>query len=260
MSEKIIYVVGIGPGNIDFITLEAKSIIENADFIIGYTKYVEIVKQNFPSIPAEKYLQTGMTKEIERCQKALEKANENNTVCIVCSGDSGVYGMASLVLELAVKFPQVKVQVVAGVTAALSGGAILGSPLTCDFITISLSDYLMPSEKIEKRLRCSSMGDLVTVLYNAKSKTRPNALENACKILLEEREEKTVCAVVKNIGRKDCDYFFCTLKELSNLSNTKTKFEVDMFCTVFIGNSETKLIKHQNRFFMVNPRGYEKRM
>lgn len=256
---KKVFVVGIGPGKKEFMTEEAINIVLESDFVVGYSKYIQIIKENFPQIEENKFFQTGMMKEVERCQKALELASSNKKVALVCSGDSGVYGMASLVLELSKDFVDVEIEIVAGVSAALSGGAVLGSPLTVDFMVLSLSNLLMSQEKIDKKLKASSFGDLVLVLYNPKSKNRPNVLKNACKILLEDRNPNTICGIVKNIGREKQNFLFTTLEELSKDDfEEKNNFEIDMFCTVFIGNSETKLLEHQNRNFMVNPRGYEK--
>lgn len=244
--EKMIAVVGIGPGNLEQMTNEAEAAISNADLVVGYGKYVELVRRHFPQ---KNFFETGMMKEKERCLHALKEAESKN-VALVCSGDSCVYGMASLVMELAEGFPQVEIEIIPGVTAALSGGAILGSPLTADFLVLSLSDHLMPKEKIEKRLRASSLGDLSVAIYNPMSRTRPDALKNACKILLEDRDGGTVCGYVRNIGRENTEYGICTLAEMQNA-------KLDMFCTVFIGNSETKTIEINGRKYMLNPRGYK---
>ena len=226
-------------------TIEAEAAVSNADLIVGYGKYVELVRRHFPQ---KNFFETGMMKEKERCLHALEEAVSKN-VALVCSGDSCVYGMASLVMELAAEFPKVEIEILPGVTAALSGGAILGSPLTADFLVLSLSDHLMPKEKIEKRLKASSLGDLCVAIYNPMSRTRPNSLKNACEILLEDRPGGTVCGYVRNIGRENTEYGICTLEEMQNA-------ELDMFCTVFIGNSETKTIEINGRKYMLNPRGY----
>ena len=146
-------ITGIGPGRFGGMTIDAKAAVERADVIVGYTKYVELVKNAFPEIGGEKFVSTGMMKEEERCTIALEEAARGKEVALVCSGDSCIYGMASLALSLSEHFPLVEIEIVPGVTAAISGGAILGSPLTADFAVISLSNLLIPQEKIEKRLR-----------------------------------------------------------------------------------------------------------
>ena len=144
--EKVVYVVGIGPGDVYYLTQEAQNVLEHADAICGYKLYLDLIE---PEFPCEEYYSTGMTQEIDRCRWALEKANTGRRVVMVCSGDAGVYGMASPVLELAQDYPDVAVEVVPGLTAALSGGAVLGAPLAHDFCVISLSDRLTPWEVIE---------------------------------------------------------------------------------------------------------------
>ncbi len=163
----------------------------------------------------------------------------------MCSGDAGVYGMASPVLELLPEYPGVEVQVVAGVTAALSGAAALGAPLGHDFCVISLSDLLTPWEVIEKRLRCAAAGDFAVALYNPSSKRRSDHLRRACDILLEERGGETVCGLARNVGRAGQETRLLTLAELRDT-------ETDMFTTVFVGSSTTRNVGGR----MVTPRGY----
>ena len=160
--EKVVYVVGIGPGDVYYLTQEAQNVLEHADAICGYKLYLDLIE---PEFPCEEYYSTGMTKEIDRCRWALEKADTGRRVVMVCSGDAGVYGMASPLLELAQDYPDVAVEVVPGLTAALSGGAVLGAPLAHDFCVISLSDRLTPWEVIEKRLACAAQGDFCAALY-----------------------------------------------------------------------------------------------
>ena len=147
-----IYVVGIGAGSADGMTFEARNVLEKADVIVGYTVYAELVKKLFPE---KEYFVSAMKQEAERCRKAVEMAADGRNVAVVCSGDAGVYGMASLVYEIAADYENVEVSVVAGVSAMLSGGALVGAPLGHDFAVISLSDLLTPWEKIEKRLECN---------------------------------------------------------------------------------------------------------
>ena len=188
-----------------------------------------------------------MKKEIDRCKWALETAQSGKTVAMVCSGDSGVYGMAGLLLQLLHSYKDVEVEVVPGITAAISGAAVLGAPVGHDFCVISLSDLLTPWDLIVKRLELAAEGDFITCLYNPRSKKRIEHLTTACNIMLKHRSEDTVCGWVKNIGREGEEYRICTLKELDNEP-------IDMFTTVFIGSSQTKLVDGK----MVTPRGYEK--
>ena len=243
--EKIVYVVGIGPGDVYYLTQEAQSVLERVDVICGYKLYLDLIE---PEFPCEEYYATGMTKEIDRCRWALEKANTGKRVALVCSGDAGVYGMASPLLELAEDYPDVAVDVVPGLTAALSGGAVLGAPLAHDFCVISLSDRLTPWEVIEKRLACAAQGDFCVALYNPSSKGRPDYLQKAVRILRANgKGPETVCGLVRSIGREGQSARVLTLAELEDTP-------VDMFTTVFIGNRSTRVLAGR----MVTPRGYRK--
>ena len=243
MKRNLVYVVGLGPGNPQFLTAQAKTALENADVLCGYTVYIDLIR---PFYPEKEVHSTGMTKEIDRCRWALETAQSGKTVGLVCSGDAGVYGMASPILELTPNYPSVEIEVIPGLTAALSGGAVLGAPLAHDFCVISLSDRLTPWEMIEKRLACAAMGDFCVAIYNPSSKGRPDYLQRAVRILLQNgKSEETVCGIVRNIGREGQQSEIVTLRELENK-------QVDMFTTVYIGNKETKNIESK----MVTPRGY----
>lgn len=237
-----LYVVGIGPGKVEGMTMEAMEVLEHCETIAGYTVYIDLVKERFPN---KTYIVTSMRKEVERCRLALEAAAAGRETAMVCSGDAGVYGMAGLILELGQEFSEVEVIVVPGVSAVLSGGAVLGAPVGHDFAVISLSDLLTPWEVIERRLRCAAMGDMIICLYNPSSRKRKDYLEKACRIIMEEQSPETVCGYVKQIGREGQEYGVMTLKELEN-------YAADMFTTVFIGSSRTKNIGGR----MVTPRGY----
>lgn len=236
-----LFLVGIGPGSADGMTQAAKAALEQSEVLCGYTVYLDLVRQQYPD--KETYT-TPMTRELDRCRWAIDQAAEGKTVAMLCSGDAGVYGMAGPVLELA-EGKDVEIEVVPGVTAALSGAAILGAPLMHDFCVISLSDLLTPWEVIERRLRCAAAGDFSIALYNPRSKKRPDHLRRACEILLEEKSPDTVCGWVKNIGRPGQCHGLATLKDLGSL-------ELDMFTTVFIGASSTRNVNGR----MVTPRGY----
>lgn len=237
-----LYVVGIGCGSRNGLTLEAEQAILKSSLIVGYTVYTDQIKRFYPE---KECLSTGMRQEKDRVKLALEKASQGETVSLVCSGDSQLYGMAGLAIEMSAEYPDVEVETVAGVTAALSGGAVLGSPMTHDMAVISLSDLLTPIEKIVKRLRCAADGDFVIAIYNPSSKKRADYLMKACDIILEYRPSDTVCGYVRNIGREGQESRVLTLGELRDT-------QVDMFTTVFIGNSETKITGGK----MVTPRGY----
>ena len=186
-----------------------------------------------------------MTQEARRCQMALDLAKSGKTVALVCSGDSGIYGMAALVYELRGENSEPEVEVVPGLTAACSGGAVLGAPLTHDFAVISLSDRLTPWETIENRLRCAAEGNFAIAIYNPASHGRPDHLKRACDILLRVLPEERLCGIVRNIGREGQCSRILTLGELQAA-------DVDMFCTVFVGNSSTKVVNGA----LITPRGY----
>lgn len=237
-----IYVVGIGPGAYDQMTGKAIAALEKSDVIIGYTVYVDLVKEHFPE---KEMMTTPMKREVERCVLAFDEAKKGKTVSMICSGDAGVYGMAGLMYEVGVNYPEVELEIVAGVTAATGGAAVLGAPLIHDFCLISLSDLLTPWEKIEKRLLGASQADFVICLYNPSSRKRHDYLEKACDLMMQYKSPETVCGIVANIAREGETAQVMTLKELRDT-------KVDMFTTVFVGNSQTKEINGK----MVTPRGY----
>ncbi len=237
-----VIVVGIGPGNYENMTVRADRALAGCDTIIGYHVYVDLVKDRYPD---KEFLSTPMTKETQRCQMALDAAAAGKTVVMVCSGDSGIYGMAALIYELRGQQSQPQIEVVPGLTAACSGGALMGAPLTHDFAVISLSDRLTSWEKIEARLDAAARADLSMVLYNPSSHGRPDHLRRACDILLRTLPADRPCGVAQCIGRTGESY---TLMTLGQLRDT----QVDMFSTVFIGNEMTKVIGNS----LVTPRGY----
>lgn len=239
---KQIYVVGIGPGSYEQMTIKAAGILKSCDLIVGYTVYVDLIKEYFPD---KEMMTTPMKKEVERCRLAFEEADKGKDVAMICSGDAGVYGMAGLMYEIGTEYPDCRITVVPGVTAAVAGGAVLGAPLIHDFALISLSDLLTPWEKIEKRLECAAMADFVVCLYNPSSKKRYDYLQKACDIMMRYASEDTVCGIAANIGREGENGRTMSLKELRDT-------KVDMFTTVFIGNSQTKVVDGH----MVTPRGY----
>ena len=237
-----LFVVGLGPGDYDNMTVRADRALQSCDCIVGYHVYVDLVKDRYPG---KKTLTTPMTKEADRCRMALDAARSGENVAMVCSGDSGIYGMAALIYELRGEDAEPEIDVIPGLTAACSGAALLGAPLTHDFAVVSLSDRLTPWETIEKRLEAAAQADLSVVLYNPASHGRPDHLRRACGILLRTLPEDRPCGIARNIGREGQGRELLTLGQLKDA-------EVDMFCTVFIGNSATKLIGGE----LVTPRGY----
>lgn len=242
---KKLYVVGIGAGAEKYRTLEAVRALEQAEILVGYQVYLDLIPEFHTG---RELLSTGMTKEVDRCNMALEQAQQGKVVAMVCSGDSAVYGMAGLIYQLSQDYPEVELEIVSGVTAALTGGSLLGAPLSGDFVVLSLSDLLTPLDVMKKRIESAAMGDFVTVIYNPSSKKRGDYLKNACDIFLKYQKPDTVCGIVQHIGREGENYQLYTLETLRNVS-------VDMFTTVFIGNSQTMEISGK----MVTSRGYEKK-
>jgi len=242
MSNAKIFVIGTGPGEISQMTGKAHDALLSCDIIIGYQVYVDLVAEHFPG---KELIASPMTKEAERCELAAKKALEGKTVAVISSGDAGVYGMAGIMLETAQKYGA-EVEVIPGVTAALSGGAVLGAPLANDFAVISLSDLLTPWSVIEKRLSAAAAGDFAIAIYNPGSKTRREHLEKACRILLRHKPPDTPCGIVRNIGRNGQSYRLTTLSELAGA-------EVDMFMTIFVGNEQTIISGEK----MITKRGYK---
>ena len=223
-------------------TIHADRVLTACEVIVGYHVYVELVRNRYPD---KEFLNTPMTRETERCQMALDAARAGKEVAMVCSGDSGIYGMAGLLYELRGEEAEPEISVIPGLTAACSGGAILGAPLTHDFAVISLSDRLTAWETIEKRLEAAVAADLSIVLYNPASRGRPDYLCKACSILLRHLPADRPCGVARNIGRMGESGELLTLDQLLD-------YPADMFCTVFIGNAQTRIVAGR----LVTPRGY----
>ena len=240
--EHRIYIVGMGPGREDMMTWEAVRALEQADVIVGYTVYLDLLGSRFRN---KEMISTPMRREEERCRICFEEARKGKRVALVCSGDAGIYGMASLMYEIGREYPDTELVAAAGITAASSGAAVLGAPLNHDFCTVSLSDLLTPWEVIERRLEGAARGDFVIVLYNPSSRRRRDYLRQACSILLRTIEGSRVCGYVENIGRDGTRAEVCTLEELKDR-------EVNMFTTVFVGNSDSVILNGK----LITRRGY----
>lgn len=238
-----IYVTGLGPGAEDQMTIRARKVLERCSVIIGYTVYIDLIRDLFPG---KVFITTPMRREADRCRMAFEEAEKGQDVALVCSGDAGIYGMAGLICEIGKEYPETEIEIVPGLTAASAGAALLGAPLMHDFAVISLSDLLTPWETIEKRLRAAAAADFVICLYNPSSKKRADYLNRACRIVLEYRKGNNVCGIAKNIGREGEAVQILTLDQLKDA-------RTDMFSTVFIGNAQTVELNGR----MVTPRGYK---
>lgn len=248
MLKSGIYIVGIGPGNVNMMTGQAYEILKACDVIVGYTVYIDLLREEFPD---KSYATTPMTREIERCKMCYDFALEGKSVAMVCSGDAGVYGMAAPLYELKEEneaYQKVELCVIPGITAANSGAAVLGAALNHDYCVISLSDLLTPWETIEKRLVAAIQGDFAMAIYNPSSKKRKDYLQKACDIMLSAGADRNrACGYVENIGREDTRAVVCTLEELREAN-------VNMFTTVFVGNSMSFISGDKKQ--LVTKRGY----
>lgn len=236
----MIYVVGLGPGEAAGRTLAAQRALEAADALVGYSTYLSLIRAEFPH---KRLVETPMRGERARCEEALRLSRAGQTVALVCSGDCNVYGMGSLLLELSIEGDEI--ELVPGVTAALSAAAALGAPISGDFAVISLSDLLTPWAAIENRLRCAARGDFVLALYNPASHGRSGHLRRACEILLEILPGETACGWARNVGRAG---FSARVLTLSQLKDER----VDMFTTALVGCRATQ----PWRGLLLTPRGY----
>ncbi|AFY59065.1 precorrin-3B C17-methyltransferase [Rivularia sp. PCC 7116] len=241
--------VGTGPGNLEQMTPAAQTAVASADAVIGYSLYIDLIA---PILQKHQIVEAlPITKERDRATRAIELANWGLTVAVISSGDSGIYGMAGLVMEDLQasgwdgKSPSV--EVFPGVSAFQSAAARVGTPLMHDFCAVSLSDLLTPWEVIVKRLQAAAAADFVTALYNPKSKTRTQQLTEAREIFLKYRNPDTPVAVVRSVYREDEQITITTLEKLLDVP-------VDMLTTILIGNQSTRSYGE----WMITPRGYRK--
>ncbi len=253
-KEKILCIVGIGPGGSDYMCKRAVEVLHQVEVVAGYTTYIQLIE---PLIQGKKIVQTGMKKEVERVEAAIETALNGESCAIVSSGDPGIYAMAGLAFEICRKrnipiFPRgansnggLQIEVVPGIPALAAGASLLGAPLTHDFAAISLSDLLTPWDLIEKRIEAAAMADFVIVIYNPRSKKRSGHLETAQQIILRHRCPETPVGIVTGAMRDNQRIQLTTLGKLHTA-------EVDMQTTVFIGSTSTFFYGN----FMITPRGY----
>jgi len=240
-----IYIVGTGPGSLEHLTPRASAAIRRSDVIVGYGTYLSLIRD---LIAGKEIVSTGMTREIDRCTKAIDLACQGKTVSVISGGDPGIYAMAGLVFDLLreKKAGSVPVEVVPGISALNACAARLGAPLMHDFAVVSLSDRLTPWETIERRLDEAGRADFVIVLYNPRSGSRRRHIEKAREILLRHRPAGTPVGIVKGATRQDEAVTLCDLGSMPFN-------EVDMQTTVIVGNSQSILWNGR----MITPRGYE---
>ncbi len=239
------FVVGIGPGNPLDRTVRAENAIRCSSLIVGYTPYIEQIQD---LLDGQETISTGMMKESERCQAALEAAAAGQTVSLISSGDAGIYGMAGLAMEMAAaeKYT-VEIEAVPGVSAANAAAAQLGAPLMLDSAIISLSDLLVPWEQIVTRLKAIARADMVVSLYNPRSKKRVKHLDEAAAIFREQRPPATPVGIVTAASREEQQVVISDLEHFLDE-------EIGMNSIVIIGSSTTEIIEGR----MVTPRGYYK--
>ncbi|MDY6824597.1 MAG: precorrin-3B C(17)-methyltransferase [Thermodesulfobacteriota bacterium] len=241
-----LFVVGIGPGGADYLTAHARRVIENSDVIAGYKAYINLVA---PLIAGREIISTGMTRETERVDAAVTAAAKGKTVALICSGDAGIYGMAGLVHERMAAIDEiVDTEVSPGVSAATAAAALLGAPLVNDFITLSLSNLLTPTETVEKRIEMAAASDMVTAVYNPVSKKRTELIRRLQAAFLRHRPENTVVGIVTHALRSGQKI------QMSILDNF-LECEMSMNSILIIGNSDTILMNGR----MVTRRGYERK-
>ncbi len=245
-----LYIVGTGPGAVSHLTEAAKQAIADSDIIIGYDSYVELVR---PLLEGKQVLSTGMMQEVQRCREAIRLARDGASVALVSGGDSGIYGMAGLVLELVEMdaranpdLSHLDVQVIPGISAVQAAAALLGAPLMHDFAVISLSDLMTPFGLIKTRLEAAARADFVIAIYNPRSKSRRTQIEEAQSIIMAHRPADTPVGIVRNACRDGQSVVVTTLGELLD-------HEIDMTSIVLVGNASS-FIDAEGR--IVTPRGY----
>jgi precorrin-3B C17-methyltransferase len=248
MSERAcLFVVGLGPGERQMMTVQAIETLRQAEVVVGYTGYFEWIAD---LVKGKDCRALPLGQETQRAELAVQLALEGRRTCVISSGDAGVYGMASLVLETVERQPlhrQPAVVVVPGVSALLASAALLGAPLGHDFAVISLSDLLTPWERIERRLAAAGEADFVLALLNPQSRRRDWQLRRAQEILLHARVPETPVGVVRNSGRPGQAVALTVLGRLAEAA-------VDMFTTVIVGNSQTRRFRDS----LITPRGYRR--
>ena len=235
----MIYVIGIGPGSKELMTMQCIDAIKDAEVIVGYKTYINLITD---LIEGKEIVQNGMRQEIDRCREAVEIAKTGKKVAVISSGDAGIYGMAGLILEMK---GEEEVEIIPGITASSSAGSVLGAPLMHDNCNISLSDLMTPYEEIKNRVKAAAESDFIISLYNPKSKGRPHYLKECIDIIKEFREDTTPIAVVKHALREGQEVTMTTIGEFNDEI-------VDMMSIVIIGNTKSF---YKNGSF-ITPRGY----
>ena len=244
MGTPRLIVAGIGPGSASDITPAVIQAVKESDVVIGYKYYFQFIT---PYLNAGCVcIDTGMKREKARALQAFEHAEQGKTVCIISSGDAGIYGMAPLIYEMKrERNSDIKIEVLPGISAFQKAASLLGAPIGHDFCIISLSDLMTPWDKIEKRIQAAAMADFITAIYNPKSEGRYWQLYRLKEIFLQERDPQTPVGYVRQAGREEESVHITTLADFN-------PEEIDMFTIVLIGNSQTYTFQDK----MITPRGY----
>ncbi len=245
-SQGKLYIVGIGPGAVEYLTKKAEKALLGSEYVVGNGTYLD---QMAEVIKGAKVIRSGMGGEVERARKAVELSKEH-IVSIISGGDANVYGMAGLVLEVAEKEGDVEVEIIPGVTALSAAASLLGAPVVSDFAVISLSDLLTPTDVIERRLNSAAEADFVIAIYNPKSRNRRQNFGKAVEIIRKYRSDDTPVGIVKNATREGETVITTTLGKIMDYNET-----IDMSTLVLVGNSESWLWGSR----IITPRGYQRK-
>ena len=244
MSKPRIIVAGIGPGSASEVTPAVLEAVRQSDVIIGYKYYFQFIEPYLK--PGTPCIDTGMKKERERAEEAFVQAGQGKTVCVISSGDAGIYGMAPLIWEMKrERGSDVEIEVLPGISAFQKAASLLGAPIGHDLCIISLSDLMTPWEKIERRIFAAAVGDFITAVYNPRNHGRYWQLYRLQEIFLKHRDPSTPVGFVRQAGREDQQVTLTTLGEFDPV-------QVDMFTVVIIGNSQSYV--YDGKF--ITPRGY----
>ena len=244
MKQGRIIVAGIGPGSASDITPAVLEAVAQSDIVVGYNYYFQFIKSYLR--PETRCIDTGMKREKLRAQQAFEMAEEGNIVCVISSGDSGIYGMAPLIYEMKRdRGSDIEIEVLPGISAFQKAASLLGAPISHDFCIVSMSDLMTPWERIEKRIKAAADGDFITAVYNPKSEGRYWQLYRLKEIFLQYRDAATPVGFVRQAGREEQNVTVTTLGEFN-------PEDIDMFTIVIIGNSQSYI--YDNHF--ITPRGY----
>lgn len=238
-----LFVVGLGPGAGSNMSLRGKEILDQCEYIVGYKNYVNLVEVDYMD---KQLIKTDLGKDLEACHTALQKAVEGSNTALVLAGDTSVYAVSSMLLDLSKEYPEVEIEMIPGISTSVAGAAILGAPLSDDYVVFSLSDTAVPWEIIEHRLMCAIEGGFVICLHRPVSPGRMDSLRKAIRIVLWKRKPETICGIVKGVGTWGQKVQIMSLEELFD------SIDVDMHTTVYIGNDQTVNLNGK----MHTPRGY----